>query len=202
MYLALPLVAALSATLLVSVPGNVSISPLSIQYSNSAEEDRDAKICEIVVTLTNAGPPEHVTVSVFADYDKVEAAIAVGFMVAAAKESSAGDLEMIDVTSAAFTSDSFNSADELDQEMSGEGDGFFMAATTDADVAVRFLRSVAAGGFYLTLSGDAPGVSDWTYKVKGGPPAEVQERFARCLDQLEPGTVSLLKANIFASRRR
>jgi hypothetical protein len=201
MYLTLTL-AALAATVLASGPGNAPIDPLSIEYSNSAEESNEAKICEMVAVLTNIGSPERVTISAFAGYDKVEAAIAVGFVVGAAKLSSDGDLEIIEVTSAAFTSDSFNSADELDHEVSGEGDGLFMAATAEGQVANRFLRSVAAGGFYLTLSGDDPEVSDWTYKVKNGPPTEVRERFARCLDELEPGTVSLREAHTLAWRRR
>jgi hypothetical protein len=199
MYLAQPLVA-LAATFLASAQLSQPITPLSIEYSNSAEESGEAKICEIVAVLRNLGPPERVTISAFAGYDKSEGAVAVGFMVGVAKQSFDGDLEIVNVTSAAFTSDSFNSADELDHEVSGERDGLFMAATADADVANRFLRSVVAGGFYLTISSDDPETSDWTYRVKDGPPAEVQERFARCLDDLELSTVSLREAHLPSPR--
>jgi hypothetical protein len=100
MYLALPL-AALAAGFLASGFGNPPIVPLSIEYANSDEENSVAKICELIITLTNAGPPQQVTVSVFAGYDKLEAAIAVGFMAGAAKQSPAGN-HQIDVTSAAL----------------------------------------------------------------------------------------------------
>ena len=199
MYFAL--LGALSATLLAGEPGDAPIAPLLVEYSNSTEETGSAKICEIIATLTNPGPPERVTVSTFAGYDKSEAAIAVGFMVGAAKQSPAGDLDVFDVTSAAFVSDSFNTADELDHEVSGEGDGLFMAATADAEVANRLLKAVVAGGFYLALSGDEPDVADRIYKVKGAPPAEVRQRFARCLDELEPGIVSLRHAGAFVRFR-
>ena len=187
--------AALSASLLASVPGNAPVVPLSIEYFNSAGDSSEANLCEMIVTLTNPAPPEHVTLSAFAGYDKVEGAIAVGLVVGASKQLPGGDLEIVDVTSAAIISDDFNSADEFDHEVSGEGDGLFMAATVDAGIANRLLEAVAAGGFYLTVSGNEPDISSWTYKVKGGAPADVSGRFARCLDELDPGIVSLRSAH-------
>ena len=58
MYLALPL-AALAATLSASGPEGAPIVPLSIEYSNSAEENSEAKICEIVAV---AGAGHHLGV--------------------------------------------------------------------------------------------------------------------------------------------
>ena len=71
------------------------------------------------------------------------------------------------------------------------GDGTMMAATADREVATRFLKSVAAGGFFLFLSGDQPEGQDWTYRIEEGPPPDIQQYFAECLDSLIPSTVSL-----------
>ena len=138
--------------------------------------------------------PEYVTISVFAGFDKNEAAIAVGFMVGASMQAHRVDPDIVDLASAAIVSDSFNSADELDHGISGEGDGLFMAATADAGTANRLLEAVTARGFYLTLSTNEPDISDWTYKVTSGAPTDAKERFTQCLAELEPGIVSLRSA--------
>jgi hypothetical protein len=185
------LLTALAASILNPAPGSQPIVPLAIKYFNSAAQSRDTRICEIVATLANAVPPQRVTISAFAEYDKGEGAIVVGFMVGAAHQLSSGDLEDLNVTSAALISDSFSSADEFDYEVTG--DGLFLARTSDEEVAGRFLRSVANGGYYLVLSGDDPETPGWIYKVRSGPSADVQQRFANCLENLAPGAMSLRK---------
>jgi hypothetical protein len=185
------LLAALAASILASASGSQPIVPLAIEYFISAAESRDAKICEIVAALANPGLPQRVTISAFVEYDKGEGGIVVGFMVGAAHQLSSGDLEDLNVTSAALISDSFSSPDEFDYEVTGGGDGLFLARTSDEEVAGRFLRSVANGGYYLLLSGDDPETPGWIYKVGSGPSAGVQERFANCLEKLAPGAMSL-----------
>jgi hypothetical protein len=185
------LLAALAASILTSAPGSQPIVPLAIDYFNSAAQSRDAKICEIVAALANAGPPQRVTISAFAEYDKGEGAIVVGFVVGAEHQLSSGDLEDLNVTSAALISDSFSSADEFDYEVTEGGDGLFLARTSNEEVARRFLRSVANGGYYLVLSDDDPETPGWIYKVRSAPSAGVQQRFANCLENLGPGAMSL-----------
>jgi hypothetical protein len=165
-----------------------AIVPANVQYASSVDENGQAKICQIVATITNAVPPERVDFTAFAGYDKLEGAVAVGFLAGAAKRSPSGEFELVAVASAAFNSTMFNSADELDHEISG--DGTVMAATADGPTADRFLRSVTTGDFYLTLSSDQPEIGDWTYEIADGPPDDVQQSFAACLQELVPGTVS------------
>jgi len=196
----LPLsIAALWASLLSPAPGSEPIVPLSVEFSNSSNENGEAKICELTAELTNSESPERVTISAFGGYDKLEGAMFVGLLAGAANPSASGDFEAVSVTSAALISDSFNSADELDHDLPGVGDdGIFMAVTTDVKVASRFLKSIADGGYYLTLSGDDAEVTSWTYKVKKSPPAEVQQRFKKCLEELEPGAISLRASHLAA----
>ena len=110
-------------------------------------------------------------------------------MVGAAHQLSSGDLSDLNVTSAALIKDSFSSADEFDYKVTG--DGLFLARTSDEEVAGRFLRLVASGGNYLVLTGDDPETPGWIYKVTSGPSADVQQRFANCLDNLAPEPMPL-----------
>lgn len=185
---------ALVAGLLAAGSAEMPITPTAVAYSHSAEESSDAKMCEMTATLTNPVPPERVTLSAFAGYDKNEASIAVGFIVGASRQLPSGSLDMVEVSSAAIVSDNFNSADELDHEVWGEGDGLFLAATADAETANRLLKAVAAGGFYLTVSGNEPDIANWTYKVKAGAPSDIQKGFDQCLGNLEPAIISLRPA--------
>ena len=63
------------------------ITPRSIEYSYSAEESREGKVCAIVTSLTNAKPPQNVTFTIFAGYSRQDKAIGVGFLIAAAQQS-------------------------------------------------------------------------------------------------------------------
>jgi len=169
------------------------IVPDDIAYASRIDENGQAKICEIVLTITNSSPPERVDFTTFAGYDKLENAAAVGFLMGAAKQSDSGELELVPISSGAFNSATFNSPDEMDHEVSG--DGTIMAATADSLAADRFLESVGEGDFYLTLASDEPEIRDWTYKIASRPPADVQQSFATCLEKLLPSTVSLRRAD-------
>jgi len=171
--------------------GADAIVPTTVKYSSSVDENSQAKICQIVATITNAAPPERVDFTAFAGYDKLENAVAVGFLVGAAKRLPSGEFELLMVASAAFNSTTFNSADELDHEVSG--DGTIMAATSDGAIAERFLRSVTSGGYLVTLSSDQPEVRDWTYRIADRPPDDVQQSFATCVQELVPSTVSYMR---------
>ena len=77
--MALTLQSAALATLLVTASSSSHpITPRSIEYSYSAEESREGKVCAIVTSLTNAKPPQNVTFTIFAGYSRQAKAIGVG----------------------------------------------------------------------------------------------------------------------------
>lgn len=164
------------------------IIPADVEYASNAAESGDAKVCQIVVAITNATTPERIGFMAFAAYDKLEGIFAVGFLIGASERSPSGEFGLANISSAAFNSARFNSPDEMDHEISG--DGTIIAATSDARSAGRFLESVAVGNFYLTLSAEEPERRDWRYKIESSPPVDVQQSFAACLDQLPPNAAS------------
>ena len=108
--MALTLQSAALATLLVTASsGSHPITPRSIEYSYSAEESREGKVCAIVTSLTNAKPPQNVTFTIFAGYSRQDKAIGVGFLITAAQQSPSGKVEYLDLSSASVESENFSS---------------------------------------------------------------------------------------------
>ncbi len=135
---------ALAATLVTVVPSQHPISPLSIDYSNSRR--KRTKVCGIVASLTNPGPPEQVTLTIFAGYDKIDKAIAVGFLVNATKISLAGNFDPIDIANSAVISDSFNSNDGIGYAISAPET--FMAMTDGPEIGHRFFDPLMLETFF------------------------------------------------------
>ncbi len=165
------------------------VLPDALEYAGAIAEDEEVRICEIVLTITNSIPPERVTFTAFAGYDKLERSVAAGFLLGAASLSGPSEFRLVTISSGAFNSETFDSPVDMDHEV--YGDGMMMAATVDREVATRFLKSVVAGGFLLFLSGDQPDSQDWTYRIEEGPPPDIRQYFAECLDSLIPRAVSL-----------
>ena len=164
-----------------------SVVPTSTNYANYVRESDQAKVCGINLEIENPAPPERVKFAVFADYDKSENAVAIGFRIGASRRSAAGSFKPIKIAGCTFDSPTFNSADEMDLEVYDEA--VFTAATSDRIAASRLLRAVAAGNFSINLLSDEQGEDEWTYKISVPPSAEVQFSFAHCLEGIMPGQV-------------
>ena len=135
--MALTLQSAALATLLVTASSSSHpITPRSIEYSYSAEESREGKVCAIVTSLTNAKPPQNVTFTIFAGYSRQAKAIGVGFLITAAQQSPSGKVEYLDLSSASVESENFSSEDEMDNIVSDGGT--LMVATPDGEIGTAF----------------------------------------------------------------
>ncbi|RWB73033.1 MAG: hypothetical protein EOQ50_18930 [Mesorhizobium sp.] len=164
-----------------------TIVPDAIGYTYNLDETDDAKICEITLDMQNPATPELVEFTAFAGYDKSNASVAIGFITMAAHQPLSEELQLLDLSAATFTFHTFRSADDMDYEV--HKDGGIMAATLDRVVASNFLQAFVGGDFELTL---ATAGSTWSYKISAAPPAEVQNGFAKCLEELLRSSVSLL----------
>ena len=112
------------------------VMPDALEYAGAIAEDEEVRICEIVLTITNSIPPERVTFTAFAGYDKLENSVATGFLLGAASLSGPGEFELVTISSGAFNSETFDSPVDMDHEV--YGDGMMMAATADREVATPF----------------------------------------------------------------
>jgi hypothetical protein len=166
-----------------------SIVPDAISYTYNRDETDDAQICEITLDMQNPATPELVEFTAFAGYDKSNESIAIGFIMMAAHQPLSEELQLLDLSAATFTSPIFRSVDHMDYEV--HKDGGIMAATLDRVVARDFLQAFVGGDFELTLATAGSG-STWSYKISAAPPTEVQNSFARCLEELLRPSVSLL----------
>ncbi|RWM22788.1 hypothetical protein [Mesorhizobium sp.] len=165
-----------------------AIVPDVIGYTYNLDETDDAKICEIILDMQNPTTPELVEFTAFAGYDKSNASVAIGFITMAAHQPLSEELQLLDLSAATFTSRTFRSADDMDYEV--HKDGGIMAATLDRVVASNFLQAFVGGDFELTLAIAASATS--SYRISTAPPAEVQNGFAKCLEELLRPSVSLL----------
>lgn len=167
-----------------------TIVPEAISYTYNLDETDDAKICEITLDMQNPTAPELVEFTAFAGYDKSNESVAIGFITMAAHQPLSEELQLLDLSAATFTSPTFQSADDMDYEV--HKDGGIMAATLDQVVASSFLRAFIGGDFELTLATAGPQSTKSSYRISTAPPAEVQNGFAKCLEELLRPSVSLL----------
>jgi hypothetical protein len=175
-----------------STPGATAdiITPKSIMYTFGRDENAEAKLCEIILDVESPISPELVEFTAFAGYGKSDDSIAVGFITMAAKQVSSDEFALVEISEATFTSQTFRSADDMDYEV--QKDGSVMSATLDAAAAGDFLRAFVGGDFVLTLAIAEPEGTKLSYRIAEGPPADIQDGFAMCLEQLIPRAISRL----------
>lgn len=167
-----------------------TIVPDAIGYTYNLDETDDAKICEIILDMQNPATPELVEFTAFAGYDKSNESVAIGFITMAAHQPLSEELQLLDLSAATFTSPTFRSVNDMDYEV--HKDGGIMAATLDRVAASNFLQAFIGGDFELTLATAGPQSTNFSYKIYTAPPAEVQNGFARCLEDLLRPSLSLL----------
>lgn len=167
-----------------------TIVPDAIGYTYNLDETDDAKICEIILDMQNPATPELVEFTAFAGYDKSNASVAIGFITMAVHQPLSEELQLLDLSAATFTSHTFRSADDMDYEV--HKDGGIMAATLDRVVASNFLQAFVGGDFELTLATAGAAGATSSYRISTAPPAEVQNGFTKCLEELLRPSVSLL----------
>ena len=185
--------AALLGSLLgLTTPGATAdlITPKSIVYAYGREENAEAKLCEIRLDFKSPTSPELVEFTAFAGYGKSDDSIAVGFIAMAAEQVSPDELALVKISQATFASQTFRSAEYMDYEV--HKDGGVMSATLDPTAAGDFLRAFISGDFVLTLAIAEPEGTKLSYRISEGPAADIQDRFAICLEQLIPHAVSRL----------
>lgn len=165
-----------------------AVIPDATSYTYNLAETDDAKVCEIRLDAQNLTTPELVEFTAFAGYDKINETLVTGFITMAAHQPTSGKLQLLDLSGAAFVSHTFRSANDMDYEV--HKDGGVMVATVNRVVATKFLLAFVGGDFELTLA-TAGSESEWSYKISAPPPAEVQNSFAKCLEELLRPSVSL-----------
>lgn len=107
----------------------------------------------------------------------------------AAQEPLSQELQLLDLSGAAFTSPTFRSVD-MDPEV--HKDGGIMAMTLERLVASSSLQAFIGDDFELTLAKAGPQSARSSYGICMAPRAEVQNGFAKCLEELLRPSVSLL----------
>ncbi|MGB3390425.1 MAG: hypothetical protein WBA88_20875 [Pseudaminobacter sp.] len=166
------------------------ITPKSIVYAYDREENAEAKLCEIRLDVESPTSPELVEFTAFAGYGKLDDSIAIGFIAMAAEQVSPDEFALVEISQATFTSQTFRSAEDMDYEV--YNDSGVMSATLDAVAAGNFLRAFVGGDFVLTLAIAESEGTKLSYRISEGPAADIQDRFAICLEQLIPRAVSRL----------
>ena len=94
-----------------------TIFPTGVVYSNWTDESEDAKVCEIVVDVTNPPSREVVKFITLAGYNKFSGTILAGFLMGAADITTAVRLIIVQISDAAFSSRTFASLSHLDSEI-------------------------------------------------------------------------------------
>lgn len=175
------------------------IKPDDATYTYNFEENDELRLCEITLNLTNSVAPQMVSLTAFAAFSKPDGSLAAGFITSAAKRIAPGGLTAVPLSSASFQSQSFQSANEMEQLI--VNDTGIMVVTLDGSAATTFLQAFIGGNFKLTLSLTRSKNVTQTFIVLQAPSQEVQKNFTKCLNQLNSNTASM-ESTINASSLR
>jgi hypothetical protein len=159
-----------------------TIFPTEVVYSNWTDESGEARVCEIVLDVTNPPSREAVKFITIAGYNKFDGTILAGFLMAAADITTTDEYQIARISDAAFSSRTFNSTGHLDYE--NYDDGTVMATTQDPLVATAFIQAVISGTYELRFARPESNAEMRTYKIASAPGESVVSNFRHCMDQL------------------
>ncbi|RUV47197.1 MAG: hypothetical protein EOQ86_05945 [Mesorhizobium sp.] len=170
-------------TLGISQATGATILPTQVVYSNWTEETEEARICEIILDVSNPPSREVVKFIMLAGYNKFDSEVLAGFLMAAADIMTIDKFEIVQISDAAFNSGAFSSLGQLGYEI--YDDGTVMATTDDPQIATPFISAVLAGDYELSFSRPEPGAGARTYKIIPAPPDAVTSNFIDCMGRVE-----------------
>lgn len=181
MFVVLRLLTAL--TLLGASQGSGStIFPTGVAYSNWADESEEARVCEIVLDVSNPPSREAVKFITIAGYNKFDGTLLAGFLMGAADLTTSGTYQIVGISDAAFSSRTFSSLGHLDYEY--YDDGTVMATTQNPLVAAAYIRAVIAGVYEVHFARPGSNAEMRTYKIASAPGESVISNFMHCMDGL------------------
>ncbi|KQU85700.1 hypothetical protein ASD99_04975 [Mesorhizobium sp. Root695] len=181
MFVALRLVIGL-ALLGINQAAGSTIFPTGVVYSNWTDESEEAKVCEIVLDVSNPPSREVVKFIALAGYNKFDGTVLAGFLMAAADITTADKYQIARISGAAFSSRTFNSLGHLDYEI--YDDGTVMATTQDPLLATTFINAVIFGTYELRFARPDSNAEMRTYKIASAPGEPVTSNFTHCMDHL------------------
>lgn len=181
MFVAFRLVTAL-ALLGINQAAGSTIFPTGVVYSNWTEESEEARVCEIVLDVSNPPSREVVKFITIAGYNKFDGTILAGFLMAAADITTIGKYQIAQISEATFSSRTFNALGHLDYE--SYDDGTIMATTQDPLVATAFIHAVISGTYELRFARTDSNAEMRTYKIASAPGESVVSNFSHCMDHL------------------
>ena len=86
-----------------------TIFPTGVVYSNWTDESEEAKVCEIVLDVSNPPSREVVKFITLAGYNKFDGTVLAGILMAAADTTTPNKYQIARISDAAFSSRTFNS---------------------------------------------------------------------------------------------
>jgi hypothetical protein len=159
-----------------------TIFPTGVVYSNWTEETAEAKVCEIILDVSNPPSREVVKFVALASYNKFGGTVLAGFLMAAADLTANGGFRIAQISDAAMSSRTFSSLGHLDYEI--YDDGTVMATTQDPRLAMAFINAVLSGTYELRFTRSESHAEVRTYKIASAPGEPVAGNFTHCLDLL------------------
>lgn len=159
-----------------------TIFPTGVLYSNWSEETEEAKVCEIILDVSNPPSREVVKFITLAGYNKFDGTVLAGFLMAAADLTADGTYQIVQISDAAFGSRTFSSLGHFDYEI--YDDGTVMATTQDPLLATAFINAVFSGTYELRFARSESFAEMRTYKIGSAPGEPVTSNFTHCLDLL------------------
>ncbi|ANT49958.1 hypothetical protein [Mesorhizobium amorphae] len=159
-----------------------TIVPMGVVYSNRTEETEEARVCEIILDVSNPPSRELVKFITLGGYTKADGAVLAGFLMGVADIVAVERADIVQITDATFNAATFSSLGQLNYET--YDDGTVMATTENAEFAAPFINAVLAGNYELGFSRLESGAGMRTYKILPAPSEAVASNFIRCMDDL------------------
>ena len=159
-----------------------TIFPTGVAYSNWSEESEEAKVCEIILDVSNPPSREVVKFIALAGYNKFDGTVLAGFLMAAADLTADSKYQIVRISDAAFSARTFSSLGHLDYEV--YDDGTVMATTRDSRLAMAFINAFFSGTYELRFARSDSDTELRTYKIASAPGELVVGNFTQCLDHL------------------
>jgi len=99
-----------------ALPGTIqaagsTIFPTGVVYSNWTNESEEAKVCEIVLDVSNPPSREFVKFITLAGYHKFDGTVLAGFLMATIVIMTDGNYQRVQISDAAFNSRTFGLQD-------------------------------------------------------------------------------------------
>jgi hypothetical protein len=182
MFIAFRLLTALALLGIDEAAAGSTIFPTGVIYSNWTDESEDAKVCEIILDVSNPPSREVVKFITIVGYNKFDGTVLAGFLMAAADITTTNKYQIARVSDVAFSSRTFNSLGHLDYEV--YDDGTVMATTQGPDLARSFINAVLSGTYELRFARSGSDAEMRTYKIASAPQESVTSNFTDCLNHL------------------